>query len=347
MKSKKHLEEGLKQYKDGKWGINLYVPARFSTRGKRTRLQRKIGSKTEAKIERDRIKLGWQKNNPVHLEVSQAKKSIPIKILVEEWLKGRKNIKREKYIAKQIKEVFGNLLPQNLKKSHIKDYVRSLQELEYSSSTIKSRLSCLRGAIKIAIDKEIVSLDPFSGIIIKLSDKQNARHIYLSKGQEENLLIEAGRYAPYFRFAILTGMRQGEQLSLKWEQVDWNRSLAHLPKTKNGRSRFVPLSEEAIKILEDQREKQNTKILCFPALRGGKWSTSNFRTKVWRPAFNRADLKKARWHDLRHTCASRMVEAGVDLYTVKKVLGHTSISMTERYAHLSPSHLLEAVEKIE
>lgn len=156
------------------------------------------------------------------------------------------------------------------------------------------------------------------------------------------------------RFALRTGLRQGEHRGLRWDVVDFRRrrvfvrvSLSQDAKReeppKNGRTRYVPLSDEALQVLKDQRAESMLKsewVFCDPE--GGAFTRAKFEHQLI-VACRRAGMRKVRWHDLRHTFASHLVMKGVSLRAAQELLGHSSITVTQRYAHLAPRVGREAV----
>lgn len=135
---------------------------------------------------------------------------------------------------------------------------------------------------------------------------------------------------PAVLLSINTGLRRGEVLKLSWSSVDFNRRLLTV-EGRNARSRqtrHVPLNEEALSALRRWREQSGAGTRIFDM-------TSGFRT-AWNKLLKRARISKFRWHDLRHHFASRLVQRGVPLNTVRDLLGHGSVAMSLRYAHLAP-----------
>ena len=128
-----------------------------------------------------------------------------------------------------------------------------------------------------------------------------------------------------------------EQYSLKWPQVDFERQQLYLPRTKNGDPRDVPLNGTALQALEQLRSESQGDFV-FPDAESPRG--------CFLGAVERAALKNYTWHCNRHTFASRLVMAGVDLHTVGELLGHSTAQMTKRYAHLSVNHKQSAVERI-
>ena len=147
----------------------------------------------------------------------------------------------------------------------------------------------------------------------------------------------------FISFAINTGLRKGEMQNLKWHDVDYRQRLIGVHDTKNGESRYIPINQVAKNILlSTPKHPESPYVFCKRT--NGK--TYNFR-KGFETALKKADIKNFRWHDLRHTFASHLIMAGVDLNTVRELLGHKSLDMTLRYAHLSQDHKNRAVQALE
>jgi len=137
-----------------------------------------------------------------------------------------------------------------------------------------------------------------------------------------------------------TGRRRGEILKLRWKSIDFNRRLltAEGPTAKSRQTRHVPLNEEAINTLRHWRERSGTGARVFDVTTGFK--------KGWGKLLKRARITHFRWHDLRHHFASNLVQHGVPLNTVRDLLGHSSVQMSLRYAHLAPDQRRVAVAKL-
>lgn len=151
---------------------------------------------------------------------------------------------------------------------------------------------------------------------------------------------------PMVLVALNTGMRRGELLSLKWADVNIPAKLLTVTASsaKSGHTRRIPLNSESLEVLKAWRERQlNTDGLVFPGADGKRMDNIN---RSWRGVAKDATLVDFKFHDLRHSFASKLVQQGVDLYTVKELLGHSEIAMTERYSHLAPDNLRAAVEKV-
>ena len=143
-----------------------------------------------------------------------------------------------------------------------------------------------------------------------------------------------------------TRLRQSEQFGLRWENVDFQTGIITVPRSKHGEKRHVPMNDTAREILRSLPSRMKSAYV-FPSATGETpIDPCNFIARVFRKALNKAGVEDFRWHDLRHTFASRLVTAGVDLRTVQELLGHKTIMMTLRYSHLSPAHQLEAVQRL-
>lgn len=144
--------------------------------------------------------------------------------------------------------------------------------------------------------------------------------------------------------AINTGMRKGEILNLKWENVDLKHGLILLDITKNGERREIPINETVRATLQALPRRLDIPHVFFNPKTGLPYRDikGSFAT-----ALRRSKILDFRFHDLRHTFASHLVMANIDLTTVKELLGHKDIKMTLRYAHLAPSHKVKAVDVLD
>lgn len=155
----------------------------------------------------------------------------------------------------------------------------------------------------------------------------------------------ADHMRPMILLSINTGLRQGEVFSLRWENVNFERSLLTIEGAyaKSGKTRHIPLNSEALHVLKSWRQQSEKSDLVFPSIDDKPFYTVK---TSWKGIRDTAKIKNFRWHDMRHHFASRLVMVGVDLNTVRELLGHSDLSMTLRYAHLAPEHKANAVEKL-
>lgn len=183
---------------------------------------------------------------------------------------------------------------------------------------------------------------------IERRKENNARDRYLLEHEEKKLRSAIGllypEHLPEFDIAIHTGMRRGEQYDCDWSWVDLDRRVLTLPRSKHGEKRRVYLNDTAVAALRLLWRFSGGKGRVFAHL----YQSND--TKGAREWFDRAllhaGIQNFRWHDLRHTFASRLVMAGVDIRTVQELMGHKTIQVTLRYAHLAPRHQLEAVQRL-
>lgn len=175
----------------------------------------------------------------------------------------------------------------------------------------------------------------------------NARERFLSTEEAKRLLAAAAKsrnpqLASVVGLLLLTGMRVSELLSARWDNVKVDRRSLFIPTSKTGRSRHVPLAQAAVDIIQRLPHAEGAAFL-FPS---PKDATKHLTTikHGWQTARDAADLPGLRIHDLRHSAASFMVNSGVDLFAVGKVLGHANVASSARYSHLANDTLLAAVE---
>ena len=137
-----------------------------------------------------------------------------------------------------------------------------------------------------------------------------------------------------------TGLRRGELLKFRWASVDFNRRLLTVEgrNAKSPQTRHGPLNDEAANVLRRWREQSGDKGRVFEISTGFK--------SAWAKLLKRAAITRFRWHDLRNHFASRLVQRGVPLNTVRDLLGHSTVQMSLRYAHLAPDQRREAVAKL-
>tara|TARA_R110002072_G_scaffold271576_1_gene431557 strand:- start:2266 stop:2895 length:630 start_codon:yes stop_codon:yes gene_type:complete len=151
---------------------------------------------------------------------------------------------------------------------------------------------------------------------------------------------------PMVLLSLNTGLRQGELFNLTWSNINFNRKILTVfgSMSKSSKARHIPLNNEAYNVLKDWHKQSQIDVsFVFPNKMNKPFD--NVRSS-WDKLLKDAGIKDFRWHDMRHHFASRLVMAGVDLNTVRELLGHSEISMTLRYAHLAPEHKAEAVSKL-
>jgi len=248
-------------------------------------------------------------------------------------------------------------------------------------TTINRNLQRLRGLLSKAVQWKVIDQHPFADIKPLKCDR-TGRARYLSDLEERQLRtalfareqklrrcrvsfnkwreargfplcpLRTSEFIDHLRpivlLALNTGLRRGELFNLKWKDVDtYAKWLTVQGETaKSGQTRRIPLNAEALATLSGwQKHRGNVRAEdpIFPGAAGAKLTRID---TAWSKLVKRAKLDDFRFHDLGHQFASRLVQSGIDLNTVRDLLGHADLDMVLRYAHLSPDRLTMAVEKV-
>lgn len=219
-----------------------------------------------------------------------------------------------------------------------------------SPATINRYLAALSVVLNAAVrDWGVLSESPMSRIR-KLKEPRG-RVKYLDNAQRDRLLSACGQSKdPYINVVVLvalcTGMRLGEILGLRRENVDLEADRLIVQESKNGERRSIPLVDPAksalIHFLDDSKARHG---LLFPAVKSTQAKPKDIR-KAWLAVARKAELNDFRFHDLRHSCASYLAMSGASLLEIAEVLGHKTLNMVKRYAHLSPNHTHEVVRRM-
>ncbi len=180
-------------------------------------------------------------------------------------------------------------------------------------------------------------------------DRESGNAWLIARGKEPRPQWGESEYIdhlmPLVLLAMNTGLRRGELFGLRWDHLDLGarRLTVVAGNAKSRKARHVPLNDEAHAVLTEWKKTGKGSGLVFPGAGGAPLTNIN---KSWAGLVDDAKLVDFHFHDLRHHFASRLVQAGVDLYAVKELLGHSDFAMTARYAHLQPDHLAAAVAKL-
>lgn len=188
---------------------------------------------------------------------------------------------------------------------------------------------------------------------VKRQKFDNKRTRYLTRLEAEKLLAELATVSQDVHdmalLSLHTGMRAGEIFNLAWANVDFNNGVLMLKDTKSGKNRPAYMTATTRAML---KSRTHDNALVFPNTKGEKITqlSSSFDRAVKALGLNDGitdRLNKATFHTLRHTFASWLVENGTDLYYIKELLGHSTIALTERYAHIGDNALRAAVQRLE
>ena len=170
--------------------------------------------------------------------------------------------------------------------------------------------------------------------------------------EEYDRLIAAARTittSPYLVDKIVlathTGLRRGSLFHLRWDEVDLAQRVLRIPRTKNGRPLSVPLNARALQTLQALHDAKTSDSPYVFAHASGRYAGDPVRDSknAFHTALELANIEAFTWHDLRHTFASWLMMRGASLRSVGELLGHQSVKMTLRYAHLSPAYLAAEV----
>lgn len=217
-----------------------------------------------------------------------------------------------------------------------------------SGSTVNRYIAALSAAFGIAVTEwQWVKENPFARV--RREKEADGRTRFLSH-EERKSLLEACKVSSspnlylITMLALSTGMRQAEIMELKWENVNFERNTITLFKTKNGETRVVPLVGVAKTIMHDHGKIRSLKNPYV--FQGRHYSHANFPRKAWETALKNAKIKDFTFHDTRHSAASELAMDGASLHEIAAVLGHKTLAMVQRYAHLSEQHTMSVVERM-
>ena len=244
--------------------------------------------------------------------------------------------------ADHFSAMFKDRLASDVTSKEVEDFKASFVERR-SVATVNHYLKLLKAVFNRAIRHGRLTYNPVTAV--KLYQEHNQRNRCLNP-EEEARLMDAlpERLRPLVVVALHTGMRRGELRALQWEDVDFSTGTLRIHRDKAGDGRWVALNSAAREALLSVKREQKvigSYVFCSPQ---GQFLHNIERG--WRPALQAAQIPDFRFHDLRHTFASRLAMASVDLYTVQKAGGWKTQAMVQRYAHLSPDHMRAAVERL-
>jgi integrase len=171
---------------------------------------------------------------------------------------------------------------------------------------------------------------------------------WLTPAEETQLMAAAFPWLQEIMVVALhTGMRQGEILALQWQDIDFERGTLMVMHSKNGTRRTLPLTSTVFELLVTRQARVGIKVGFVFTIENGTRVKPRYLVRAFQKAVRRSGIAHVRFHDLRHTFATRLVQRGVDLYRVQRLLGHKTSIMTQRYAHHSPESLREGVRVLE
>jgi integrase len=327
------------------WGYTLQVD------GKQERRYDAAWTREDAERELATRKLGLTAPAAPH-----AAKTLGVMVteyLAQKEARGKKTIRNDRMATVRLLRFFGDALPlteitaQRIAQYEHKRLTEKSERLgrPVGPASLNRDLSILRGMLRMATEWEYIAKPPK----IRLVKEPQGRLEHLTEDEATRLLTECQRAATYpvashrsphlhaiVTVALNTGLRLGEVLGLTWGRVDFSRGVILLEQTKNGRRREVPMNRAVDDVLSPLARAHGGRVFGPRSVR-----------RAFESACERAKLINFHFHDLRHTFASWLVMRGRPLKEVQELLGHQTITMTMRYAHLSPDRLRDAVASLD
>ena len=338
---KRQLKNGLNSYQVINWVGAKQVCKRFR-------------NKKDAEKYDLEMKLRNKSNQECQNTVDQL---VTVEELAIIWLdrhaelnKAPSSVERDKtYLRNQIFPRFGKTRANEIKPHQIEFWLGDMAKQKLSPKTANDAFSLFRKILHDSVRWGLIAFNPASGVK-KL--KRPAVDYNFWEQVEANSFLDYVKTEdpikyPVFVMALNTGLRKGELAALKWDCVDLNNKLIRVKRsfcsklktyneyTKNKKIRSVPINDVLVELLIGLKQnKIGDDDFVLPRI-----DYEHLHRTIKVMAEN-AGIRKIRFHDLRHTCASHLVINGVRLEKVQAVLGHSSINMTQRYVHLSPEHLI-------
>jgi integrase len=293
-----------------------------------------------------------QKKNAVREGKNPATKRIDTKTtftqLAErysDWMKNRhRSAESKQYRINQLVTHFGNLRINRFTTLLVEQHQTDLINSKLAPASVNKNISILKAMFAKAVEWKLVDKSILNDILTVKQLTENNQRLRFLNLEEIPVLIDSceKHLKPIVVTALNTGMRRGEILSLEWDKhINLRQGFIELDKTKNDEPRNIPINTTLKNLLQSISKRKDVPYVFFAPFSGQRYKGIKHSFKT---ALKTAKIKDFRFHDLRHTFASHLVMSGVDLATVAKLLGHKSIKMTLRYAHLAPQHLAKAVD---
>lgn len=248
---------------------------------------------------------------------------------------------------KNLRPFFGQATLAEITPKVIVQYKAKRYQDGVKPATINREMALMKHAFNLAIKEwEWAKENPVSRVSFEKED--NKRDRWLRQEEETRLLSACQLWVQEIVITALhTGMRMGEILALKWDTIDLFRRTVTILHSKNGDKRTIPLNGHMFALLKEKMKgRVSSSEWVFPSQAGTMRDGHGLR-RAFRKALKTAKIHDFHFHDLRHTFATRLIQAGVDLYKVQKLLGHRSPVMTQRYAHHCSESLRDGVNVLD
>lgn len=277
----------------------------------------------------------------------QPKKVLTVAAMIERYrprFQAKRSAQADVRYARYWTEALGSMAVSEVRLSDVEAWrARRLQEDKVAPATVNRACSFLKATYNLAIRDEI-----FEGsnplVKVKKLKENNERVRYLSQDEETALrpLCSVDLWRKV-EIAFLSGLRQMEQFRLKREDLDFQARVITIRESKHGEARRVPMSDRLAELFAEQLAQHGGEWV-FPGRDPADHFSGSGAIHSLQRACKKAGMKGFRWHDLRHTFCSRLAMAGASLATIQALAGHKTITITQRYAHLSPEHNRAAME---
>ena len=255
--------------------------------------------------------------------------------------------RRDRSLAAHLLRAFGDVPLDQLRPARLAEYKASRRAQGVAPKTLNDELGLLAHAYKLAVREwEWATDNP----VLRISKEKvrNGIERWLSSEEEERLLAASPLWLQeIIVFALHTGMRRGEILKLHWSHVDLARRTLTILEQKNGARDTLPVNDTAMAVLSARAAVRTSRTEAVFVNGAGHPREARNLLRAFYPAMRKARIVRFRFHDLRHTFATRLIQAGVDVYTVQKLGRWKTISMVLRYAHHQPESLRAGAEVLD
>jgi len=260
------------------------------------------------------------------------------------WITGRQlSAKVKGYIIGQLLTTFGSLPLRRFSTVIVEQLQTDLMNRGLKNSSCNKVLTILKHMFTKAVEWDMVESETLKRVRkVKLLRDDSKRLRYLSIEECQTLINSCDPHLkPVVITALNTGMRKGEILNLKWDNIDLRHGFILLDITKNGERREIPINDTLRQSLQAITRRLDIPHTFYDHVTGNRYQDVK---RSFKTALRKAGIRDFHFHDLRHTFASHLIMAGIDITTVKELLGHKTLTMTLRYSHLAPAHKVKAVD---
>jgi integrase len=278
-------------------------------------------------------------------EIQDSKHSITFSKMAELYKeyseKNKKSFRTDKGRLRKLEKDFKYKKLKDITAFDIEQLKQDLLD-KVSPATVNRYLALLKHMFNLAIKWKKAKYNPVTDVSFLPENNHRIRYLH---EEEIPILIKncCPQLQPLVLTAVYTGIRQGKLFELKWSDIDFKNSLITIEKSKSGETRQVPMNT-IVKQTLLQLKSENRSEYVFLNQYGRRFK--DIRT-AFHTALRKSNIHNFRFHDLRHTFAAHLAMAGIPLLTIKELLGHKTMAMTLRYAHLSRKHKTAAVETLQ